>query len=356
MWSLAQHAQPDLEPELLTELVQLLLQAGADPAARDQHGCTPLHYAAFNHNRSLADLLLSNPEARQALDIRNEQGRTALATTLWHYDPQLVKSEENVMGLLLDCGANPNTVFPCRPVCPVERGYTARSVTWQHCDPHPPDTPLLTPLIVAVAHCDIATATFLLSRGADLNTVDSLGRTPLMHAVKTNDTAVVELLLGQAGVRLDMVDRAGWGLLEHSIALDPALPHSPTWDNQILIARLLALLAGQDHSEASRVARQTGAERCCALLCASPAPRPPHCGATPGPGPAPHREDSRRQVELLERQADSEAVAAAECWDTPAGCTVQQGSLHQHCSVLLHKVDVGRGKWGIYNYYRLQVR
>ena len=50
------------------------------------------------------------------------------------------------------------------------------------------------------------------------------------------------------------------------------------------------------------------------------------------------------------------AVAAAESWDTPAGCTVQQGSLHQHCSVLLHKVDVGRGKWGIYNYYRLQVK
>ncbi|WP_333023560.1 ankyrin repeat domain-containing protein [Wolbachia endosymbiont of Pentidionis agamae] len=34
------------------EIVELLLQYGADPTMKDSHGNTPLHYAAFRHNKS----------------------------------------------------------------------------------------------------------------------------------------------------------------------------------------------------------------------------------------------------------------------------------------------------------------
>ena len=43
------------------EVIALMLRAGADPNARDdEHGATPLHHAAWNHDRSRVDVLLQH--------------------------------------------------------------------------------------------------------------------------------------------------------------------------------------------------------------------------------------------------------------------------------------------------------
>ena len=37
------------------------------------------------------------------------------------------------------------------------------------------------------------------------------------------------------------------------------------------------------------------------------------------------------------------------------GCTVQDGKIFQEYDILMHKVDVGFGSWGLYNFYRIQI-
>ncbi len=39
----------------------------------------------------------------------------------------------------------------------------------------------------------------------------------------------------------------------------------------------------------------------------------------------------------------------------PKGCIVRDGQLHGGFAVLMTKVDVNAGPWGLYNFYRMQV-
>jgi len=87
------------------EMVQVLLDAGANPSDMDASGCSPLHYAASRGSGEMVRLLLENRanhelrddwgdaplfwaagapvvrlllEARSSLELRNESGRTSL--------------------------------------------------------------------------------------------------------------------------------------------------------------------------------------------------------------------------------------------------------------------------------------
>ena len=40
----------------------------------------------------------------------------------------------------------------------------------------------------------------------------------------------------------------------------------------------------------------------------------------------------------------------------PRGCIVTEGSIHSGYTVLMTKVDVSFGAWGMYNFYRMQVK
>merc|ERR1711972_98190 len=37
------------------------------------------------------------------------------------------------------------------------------------------------------------------------------------------------------------------------------------------------------------------------------------------------------------------------------GCTVKDGHIYQDYDILMHKVDVGHGYWGLYNFYRIKI-
>ena len=82
-----------------TEIVQLLLQAGADPDKSNNLGWTPLHAAVANNHRDVAKLLLENGADPHVAD--DYDGWTPLHTAT-HYGQMIM------VQLLLDGGADPH--------------------------------------------------------------------------------------------------------------------------------------------------------------------------------------------------------------------------------------------------------
>ena len=83
------------------EVLQVLLNAGADLEARTENGLTSLLFAArHNENPEIVQALL---DAGADLEARDEDGWTPLMLAAW------VNSNPEVLQVLLDAGADPST-------------------------------------------------------------------------------------------------------------------------------------------------------------------------------------------------------------------------------------------------------
>jgi len=152
-----------------SEIVEVLLEHGADPNIRDKYGETPLHVAAAFGNSKVVEVLLEHGADPNA---RDDYGATPLHYAAAFDYPKIVKSlpkdlsdydatplqgavEFNypeVAKLLLEHGANPN-------IQENKYGYT--------------------PLHYAASRCHVDVARVLLDHGADPTIRDNEGRTPL---------------------------------------------------------------------------------------------------------------------------------------------------------------------------------
>ena len=56
---------------------------------------------------------------------------------------------------------------------------------------------------------------------------------------------------------------------------------------------------------------------------------------------------------LDEDDGDAEKTIEQDV-SVPPGCIVKEGELHSDFHVLMTKVDVNGGNWGLYNFYRMQ--
>ena len=151
----------------------------SDVNSRDQHGTTPLMYAAALGNADAMKLLL---RAGADVNARNAFDATAL---MWCINrPYMVR-------ILLAKGADVN----------------ARSKMGR------------TPLLLAAAYGDAEVLKLLLAKGANVLTSDNFDNTPLLAATAANDSATVKLLLGQGA------DIKGTDV--HSKELAERIPISP---------------------------------------------------------------------------------------------------------------------------------
>jgi ankyrin repeat protein/superfamily II DNA or RNA helicase len=178
------------------KIAMLLVSRKAEVNAKDNEGKTPLHYAAENHQTSIVDVLVS---AGADPNIKDNLGRTPL-----HYAVlalQNVKDyDTRVIRALLGAAADPNARddegrTPLHYAAALN-WLSAIDVLHEHgADVNAQDKQGRTPLHIAVMEGNVYAAIVLLGCKADPNARDAEGRTPLHYAVQRGDLRIVERLV-----------------------------------------------------------------------------------------------------------------------------------------------------------------
>ncbi|HEX7176660.1 MAG TPA: ankyrin repeat domain-containing protein [Pyrinomonadaceae bacterium] len=221
--------------------VRLLLDAGADPRAKDRHGSTALFYAAGAGHYEIARLLLeggADPEASNVVGmtphaVATSRGHAQLAALIESHKtggrsggvegaldrgrPALLRAarEGDAAGVrrLLEAGADADTrdESAWTPLMLAAVGGHTEAVGMLlagGAQPNARNDKGWTPLMLAVSLGDAGLARALLDAGADPNVRDNEGLTPLMQAVGENNVECARLLL-ERGADAGLTNHSG---------------------------------------------------------------------------------------------------------------------------------------------------
>lgn len=180
--------------EGVKEIVSILLDSGADPHLKNDHGKTPLHFAA-RENPEVGHLLL---EAGADPDARDQDNKTPLHEAVIEGDSETVE-------VLLEADADPDARSSEERFCPIHFADSADKVQLLSAAGADLDTlssdreTRLHELAAYSSGGDLGVVQALLEYGADPNARDRSGRTPLHRAAQNcsagDISEVVELLL-----------------------------------------------------------------------------------------------------------------------------------------------------------------
>ncbi|XP_013405621.1 tankyrase-like protein isoform X2 [Lingula anatina] len=209
---MAFESKQDRPRDVVLEVAQMLVDKGVSHNAKDKHGCTPLHYAAMNHDNPLLKFLLD----RQDVDVNmvDNYGRTPLAAALWN-NP---KESQSTCQSLVYKHAKTDMLFDFPPLDLFNGAYD--NASRKNCDYFKDKNSdvQLTVLIVAIVHRHEQLLKALLTwKDQSVNVGDSNGVTPIMYAVKTNEINLVKILLDQPDIKLDCKDKAGQTVVHHLV-------------------------------------------------------------------------------------------------------------------------------------------
>ncbi|KAM3913542.1 poly [ADP-ribose] polymerase tankyrase-2 isoform 3-T3 [Leptodactylus fuscus] len=193
------------------EVVNLLLRHGADPNARDNWNYTPLHEAAIKGKIDVcivllqhgADPTIRNTDSRTALDLSDPSAKAVL--TGEYKKDELLESarsgnEEKMMALLTPLNVNSHA-SDGRKSTPLHlaAGYNRVKIVQlllQHgADVHAKDKGDLVPLHNACSYGHYEVTELLVKHGACVNAMDLWQFTPLHEAASKNRVEVCSLLL-----------------------------------------------------------------------------------------------------------------------------------------------------------------
>ena len=360
------------QEELISDLFQLLIDSKVDLTLVDHFGCSSLHYAALRKNHTLMKLLLSDLRMKSLVNKIDKKGRTPLASFFWNYSRMREKStvSEKTLELLIQNGADLNTVFPIKPLSILDIGYDRHSETWKFNEELETSATIgVSPLIIAIAHKDYRMVNYLLENGANVWTADTAGKTPIMYAVKTNDQQIIdELLKHQSCMIKNETDNMSHSVIAHSIALDPSAAEMSTFDNAETLGKILdsvvdiPSMSSLNIEQPLLIAKQAAANDCLKLLSRATNKKFKETFNFPGALPASelnrkfdHKVDSKKMMKKKEEELKKDKTYIDTDTKTQEGCIVKDGLIYKDYDILLHKVDVGFRSWGLYNFYRIQI-
>ncbi len=185
----------------LTQLKALLEGPAAKADVPDNHGITPLMYAAEIGSLDAMRVLI---DRGADVNAQNDFGSTAL---MWSVsDPSKVR-------LLLDHGAQVNLAARSGRTALIIAGFTnpsaevVRLLLAKGAKVDVMDKRHVTPMNAATFGNDIATVRLLIDAGADIETADIfIGLTPLMNAAGNRNVEAVKLLLAK-GAKVNAVSK-----------------------------------------------------------------------------------------------------------------------------------------------------
>jgi len=170
--------------------VEELLLSGANPNIRNEQGEHALFIAVSNSNPSMVGLLLKH---KALVASRTRTGRSALRAAVEN-------NEKEIAGILLNCDAyamsldfviNEMLHFALKYRYMEMVSFLMGKVTSVSM-PSPERTPLL---MKALTIGDLATARLLISKGADVNEMNDVGKSILSYMVRRKDLKAVEILV-----------------------------------------------------------------------------------------------------------------------------------------------------------------
>ena len=184
-------------------LVDVLLEHGADPNAEDREKTTPLHQAAFFGRTEIVKKLLAKGAG---VNFADERGNTPLHYAAFMGYPEIAK-------LLLEAGADVRvtneryqrgSLTPLHETVTLDREGLARLLGFGMQELEPGGSAFAP----AIKSDHLAVAKLLLEHGADVNARDVNGETPLHWAVRNNRVKEARLFLDH-GAEVNLLDRKG---------------------------------------------------------------------------------------------------------------------------------------------------
>jgi len=217
-------------------IVELLIAKGADVNAKEDGGYTPLYYALWPGNKDLTTLLISKGAE---VNVEPEEDYPLIYYAVWNEDLDTVKllvakgakfdvkiledrtafhyavgqGSRDIAEFLVSKGIDTSTFHVAAGMGDLAR---VKNHIEQGADVNTQDELGWTPLYWAASLGQIEVAKLLIDKGADVRTAATDGGIALYQAAQAGDNEVVELLIAN-GAEIDAKGMGGWTSLHRAV-------------------------------------------------------------------------------------------------------------------------------------------